>query len=270
VTWAKELGFNSAPKNADEFREQACKANASYKVGDDTSDDGYGGWAINTDSDTALAWMLAFNGGALDAGGYQFQTDQNLQAFTFVKSLFDKNCAWLSGEENIYNQFALRRALFATASITELSNTLRAFRENSSADQWTVIPFTGDAQTVVTYGPSYAVIKSSKENELAAWLFIKWMLTPENQKRWVENTGYLPLLKSEMPLLKTYSDSHPQWTSAVALLEYAKNYPQRASWRNVKYVLGDAFTDIFRTNIAIDRLNVMLYQLNSMAQEMDK
>ncbi len=39
-TWAQELGFNSPPATADEFRQQACAANASFLKDNDQTNDG--------------------------------------------------------------------------------------------------------------------------------------------------------------------------------------------------------------------------------------
>ena len=46
-TWARELGFNAPPSTADDFREQACKANASFRSNEDPKDDALGGWLVD-------------------------------------------------------------------------------------------------------------------------------------------------------------------------------------------------------------------------------
>ncbi len=53
-TWAHELGFENPPVSADEFRQQACAANASFRVDSNTQNDGYGGWIVDTDWQTIL------------------------------------------------------------------------------------------------------------------------------------------------------------------------------------------------------------------------
>jgi len=62
-TWAHELGFDTPPTTADEFRQQACAANASYRNDSDPQNDGYGGWIVDTHWQTTYSWLLAFGGG---------------------------------------------------------------------------------------------------------------------------------------------------------------------------------------------------------------
>jgi ABC-type glycerol-3-phosphate transport system substrate-binding protein len=88
-------------------------------------------------------------------------------------------------------------------------------------------PGVGDP-VIVTYGPSYAALKSTPEQELAAWLFIRWLLEPERQEQWVRVGGLFPLRSSALSLLSDYSTTHPQWAAAVALLDDAQPVPPSA------------------------------------------
>ncbi len=118
----------------------------------------------------------------------------------------------------------------------------------NSRDEWTVLKFPGDEQdALVVYGSSFIVFQSDAVTQLAAWLFIRWILSAENQIRWVQSTGLFPLRDSTMNLLADYSASHPQWAEAVKLLPQGKNTPQLASWRLVKIMLEDGFSDMFDT-----------------------
>ncbi len=129
-TWAHELGFDNPPSTADEFRQQACAANASFRSDSDPQNDGYGGWIVDTDWQTIYSWMLAFGGGVVDANGsYGFQTDPNLAALQFLKGLYDDNCAWLAVDPTnpkdishgpYFDQFAKRLALFVSGDLAEI------------------------------------------------------------------------------------------------------------------------------------------------------
>jgi len=76
---------------------------------------------------------------------------------------------------------------------------------------------------------------------------MRWMLSAENQARWVQSTGLFPLRASTMELLADYSASHRQWTEAVKLLPHGEDTPQLSSWRLVRVMLGDGFRDMFDT-----------------------
>jgi ABC-type glycerol-3-phosphate transport system substrate-binding protein len=286
VSWARELGFYSSPVTADDFRTQACAAHATMLKDKDRSNDAMGGWLVNTQAMTALSWLTAFGGGALEGNGYRFLTPNNFAALTFVKQLYDDGCAWTAtdssgGDDAFANcktlfstatcAFANRKALFSTASLEELSDQARAVAAANNSDQWTVLAFPGFTQSgLIIYGSSYTLLNSTPEQQLASWLFVRWMLSPENQAKWVEALGLFPLRTSSMDMLKDYSSSHPQWNAALALLPTAKNQPQLASWRIVRIMLGDGFSSIFRENIPAGRIAATLADMDSTVRDLSK
>ncbi len=272
VSWARQLGFDAAPVNAEDFRQQACRAHQSMLTDNDKSNDGQGGWLVDTNSMTALSWLMAFGGGVLEGNDYRFLTPKNIAALTFVKQLYDDGCAWTAGPDaDLPSAFANRKALFATASLEDLSDYMRAMGASSNPDEWTALSFPGDVQTgLVVYGSSYIVLKSTPEQQLASWLFVRWMLSRENQKKWVEVTGLFPLRNSALDLLGDYKNSHPQWAAAVDLLPQAQIQPQLASWRKVRVMLGDGFDAMFRVNTPAGEVAKILAIMESTSRDLSK
>ena len=248
-TWARELGFTTPPATSADFEKQSCAAHRALGSDADPDNNALGGWIIDTNPMTPLSWMLAFGGGAQEESGYRFLTPGNIAAFKFVKNLQTKGCAWVpSPELSVYDRFAARQALFSTASLDELPDQARAFLASGSQDEWILLPFPGEKQTAFTlYGSSFAVLDTDDVNRLASWLFIRWMLSPENQASWVKSTDLFPLRTSTMNLLADYAAGHPQWAAAVRMLPEGKRSPQLASWRVVRTMLGDGFSDMFDT-----------------------
>ncbi|HEX5808143.1 MAG TPA: hypothetical protein VFY25_05715, partial [Anaerolineales bacterium] len=108
---------------------------------------------------------------------------------------------------------------------------------------------------------------------LASWLFIRWLLSAENQARWVQSTGLFPLRTSTMPLLGDYPASHPQWAEAVTLLSEAETTPQLASWRMVRVMLEDGFRDMFDTirhpDLTDGQVPLILKQMDDTAEDLN-
>ncbi len=271
-SWAKELGFDSAPHNADDLRLQACKAHTSMLSDKDKTNDGQGGWLVDTSAMTAFSWLAAFGGGVLERNDYRFLTPNNIAALTFVKQLYDSGCAWQATPgTDLAAAFANRKALFSTAGLEDLPGQARAFATANNADDWTVLTFPGQVQSgLIIYGSSYVVLKSTPEQQLASWLFIRWMLSPQIQAKWVETTGLFPLRVSSLDLLSDYRDSHPQWAAALALLPQGQIQPQLASWRAVRNMLGDGFENMFRVNVPSGQVAVILAQMESTSRELSK
>lgn len=262
VSWARELGFDSAPASADEFREQACAANAMYRANDTATDDAFGGWLVDTDPMTAMSWMLAFGGGPQEGEGYRFLKPENIKAFSFAKKLFEDGCAFQSSETTPADAFANRRALFVTGGLEDLAAQSRALLTLSRMDEWTLIPFPGETETMAVYGSSYIVLTSDETEQLASWLFVRWMLSAQNQARWVETTGMFPLRASTLDLVAGYASSYPQWVGAVKLLPNAQGTPRLASWRQMRLVLGDGFDFMFRVNMPVGQVATILADMD--------
>ncbi len=270
VSWAHDLGFDSPPQTAGELRQQACRAHQSMLTDGDRKNDGQGGWLVDTSATTFLSWMSAFGGGVLEGKGYRFLTPKNLGALTFVKQLYDDGCAWSAQPgADLPGAFAGRKALFVTAALEELPDYSRAMAVASNRDDWAVLAFPGPVQGgLIVYGSSYIILKSTPEQQLASWLFARWLLSPENQKKWVEVNGMFPLRNSAMELLGDYQKSHPQWAEAVSLLPEAQMEPQLPSWRKVRIMIGDGFSAMFQSNTPAGRVAEILAIMENTAQDL--
>ena len=268
-TWAKELGYNSPPTNATEFREQACAANKFMRSDADPQNDGTGGWLIDTHPITNLSWLLAFGGGAQEGEGFRFLRPENIDATYFIKALADENCAWQTNDIAPLNKFVGRSALFATASMEDLPDLARDFAQAGSVDDWTVLAFPGDeGSALVVYGASYILFTSEAEDQLAAWLFVRWLLEPQNQTDWVNTAGLFPLQTATISMLTDYSLGHPVWADAVKLLPQGRITPQLAAWRTVRVALGDGFKFMFRVDTPAGQVPTILAQLDSIVADM--
>lgn len=275
-SWARELGFDSPPATAAEFEQQTCAAHRALGSDEDTNNDALGGWLIDTNAVTPLSWMIAFGGGIQEEEGYRFLTPGNIAAFRFVKTLQQKSCAWVaSADLSMFDRFATRQALFATASLEDLPDQVRAFTAANNTDEWTVLKFPGDERdALIVYGSSFIMFKSDEVTQLASWLFMRWILAPENQARWVQSTGLFPLRDSTMNLLTDYSASHPQWTEAVKLLPQGEMTPQLASWRLVRVMLEDGFRDMFDSirhpDLTAGQVPLLLKQMEETATDLNQ
>jgi ABC-type glycerol-3-phosphate transport system substrate-binding protein len=247
ASFARTLGFNAAPKTPDEFRKQACAANAYWKMDEDLTNDGYGGLALEVipNWQTPYSWLAVSSGQIFADGEFHFDTPENIAALEYVSNLREDNCAWPSASASNFEHFAARRALFITGNLGDLAGQKAAFAAAASTDEWVLLPFPGSQPGIVAYGPDYAVLKSSAARQLAAWLFIHWMLEPQNQARWARETGLLPVRTASIALLKNERASNPQWSAALDLIPLAGPYPQTARWGTASRVLADGFAAYF-------------------------
>jgi len=259
LSFARELGFASAPGTFTEFREQACAANAYWKQDTDLTNDGFGGLALETSPNwqTPYAWLVAGGGQVFNDGELIFNSPENVAALELVAGLRADDCAWLPDPASSFDHFAARRALFISGSLADLGEQAGAFSAAGSADEWSVLPFPGAKPGMVAYGPDYAVLKSTPARQLAAWLFIRWMLEPQQQARWTRATGLLPVTLPAIALLKLDKTLGPQWAAALELLPQAGSYPQTADWNLASKVFADGFISYFRSYPTIPLADVL-------------
>lgn len=269
-TWADELGFETAPTSTNEFEEQVCKAHDSKLKDEFAENDSLGGWLVNTEAMTAYSWLLAFGGGVLEENNYRFMKSENIDSLKFLRELSEKNCAWQNASDPILS-FANREALAITTSMEEFTSVARVFASVGSRDVWSVLPFPNNAGGVTAvYGSSYVILESNEDRQIATWLFVRWLLDNEQDKRFVETTHLFPLRSSTLSLLADYERTHPQWKQAVELLPQGALQPQLASWRTVKIMLGDGFAHMYRVNTPSGQVAAILAQMENTAKELSE
>jgi multiple sugar transport system substrate-binding protein len=275
-TWARFLGYPILPTVPQQFREQACAAARANRQDATLDNDGTGGWIISTNYSAMLGWIDAFGGDIVKANPvpgaslYQFDNSRIDMAFTYLRKLFDDGCAWLAESEHPEAEFASRLGLFATGRVTDIPYQMEAFRQAGNTDEWTVIPFPSPDQKPAfdVYGQSFVMLPSSPERQLATWMFIKWLVSSQNHARLIEATGAFPLRVSALEYLTAYQARHPQWAAAVDALQFARTEPPFQSWSEVRFTLGDASTQLFRSYFAIDQVPLLLDYLDRIAAEL--
>jgi len=122
---------------------------------------------------------------------------------------------------------------------------------------------------VDAYGPSLSLLKSNPQRQLAGWLFIKWLDSPETQARWAALRSVLPVRTSALSRMADYRQIHPQWGAMADLLPQAHVEPPLISWGVVNWALSDAGKELFSATFQSSQLPTLLLQLDQTAKELD-
>ncbi|MDD4752137.1 MAG: extracellular solute-binding protein [Desulfitobacteriaceae bacterium] len=89
-------------------------------------------------------------------------------------------------------------ALGSTAGVLFYSPTVTYENNITEPVEYVILPypvFEGGKKIAIQRGSGMCVIKSTKEKEYAAGIFLKWFTQPEQNLRFVSCTGYLPVTK---------------------------------------------------------------------------
>ena len=271
-TWGGELGFSRAPQNWPQLEQQVCAAAQAASNDDEQENDGLGGLLVTTDHAATLGWLAAFGSRIVDAesGAYQLDTPAVQDAFEALRKLSERGCAWLVENGSAVENFSSRHGLIASGSLLEAPFVDQAMQRAGRGDQWTVLPFLGIESSIIHYGPAYVVLTSSPEEELAAWLFIRWLLTPASQEQWLEASGGLPLQRSVSEQMQDYATRNPHWAAAVALLPDSQAEPSLASWHTVRWAFSDATVQLFRYYFTLDQVPDLVKLLDETVHELSE
>lgn len=268
-TWAKELGFKAAPSTPDEFLNQSCAAARQNSFDKDLSNNGTGGWIFNSQPSTILSWLKAFDGGEMpvsETESYQLQTSTNEKAFTFLQQMMRLGCGWFSKDQDPYQYFAERKALFYSGSIEDITRQ----ETIDMKDEWKLIPYpsTRENEIILADGISFGIFQSDADHDLAAWLFIRWMQKPENQAKFILSTSSLPFTSDVREIVDRQGKVNVAWGGFQKYLPQVKTMPLVESWPVAGRVLQDAAWQVVQSNIKPGEIISILQNADLLIKEL--
>lgn len=272
TSWTKELGFDIPAMTPQLFRQHTCLARDELQNDNNWQNNGLGGWIVQQDEYTILSWLNAYQleEFPVTETPYAFEQAATLDAFTFLRKLFDEDCAWNARNPTHYEYFANRQALYISADVYDLEPLQKTFALLGSEDQWQVTPYPHKQAKpeLITHGESMGILKSDPAHELASWLFIRWLSLPEQQIRLATVNPGIPVSQSVIAQLETKRSQ--QWNQVVALLDNARPAPRTAEWRVARFVLEDAAYQIFLANITPEQFPEIITMLDTIIADLSQ
>ena len=277
ASWLAELfeagaiSFEGPPTTPDQFREAACAATEnpfSGATGDVSTSVGY---QLSLDASRFAAWTFGFGGDVFDeeTNQYTYDSEAAVAAMEFLQGLFNDGCA-AGVEERFGDQtnFGAGVTLFTVGSSSGLPFYELAVRDGGADFEWSVsaVPHVTEDPVQNIYGASVSMPRSTPEQELATWIFIKYYTSPEVQTYWAEASNYFPVRQSvaEGEEMQTYFEANPAYAAAFDLLPYTKVEPQVPGYDFVRDLLeqqmaaivsGSSVTEtLAATNVEANRI----------------
>ncbi len=250
-TLASDLGFAHAPGSLEELVDQLCDASQSGP--EDQS--GISGMILYPEAANIAGWVYAFQGDFLDGGSktYQFSSQEILDVGEAWQELASNSCGSMISDypnpmarEIEFSQFNSRGALMIMNSADFLDQVQIRNDQTGRPDDWGLLPFLGPDGTkaVSAQVQSGLIFKTSPEQQLAAWLFLKYLTSPEIQAEWIRYSFFYPTRKESLRYLRDFRTDYPDWAKGLPLLPYSRTEPLDPAWDLVKQALGDAFEEL--------------------------
>ncbi len=275
-TWAEELGFAEPPATSAELKELVCAAAAenTAKGGDFA---GTGGLVYYPNATNWLNFLYAFKGRELNDAGdaYDFTSQAAVDTSMYILDLKKDGCVWQT-ESYPNPEQAMRKAIITMSSTAGAPYYAAAFKEaGNTTDKWGWIAAPGPDGTLAVdaFQQMLGVVPSTDEEQMASWLFIKWLTSPEIQARSVKISGYYGTQYSTEKLLTEYASENPVWASGVELAAIGPSEPQTfPAWSSVRRSIDDAAAQLWNATdqVEVEKILADLTQnTNDLVDELD-
>jgi multiple sugar transport system substrate-binding protein/sn-glycerol 3-phosphate transport system substrate-binding protein len=226
------------------------------------------GYQLSLDASRLASWTFAFGGDVFDDASkrYTYNGEATQQAMAFLQHLSKAGCATAVTErDGDTTDFGTGRLLFTVASTSGLP-FYKAAVDAGARFNWSVAPLprTTSDPVVNVYGASVSMPKTTPERELATWLFVKYLTSPEVQAAWGRATNYFPVRQSAAASLQDYFQQNLAYKTAFDMLQYAKSEPRVPGYDFVRTMAEDAMAAIFAHGRDVQQT---LQKLNQEANE---
>jgi ABC-type glycerol-3-phosphate transport system substrate-binding protein len=159
----------------------------------------------------------------LNAGAtaYTLGDERGRAGLQFLQKLISNGCAQWESEAGFKADFAAGNVLFVVDSTDELPDYKNLIDDGANfAWNITHLPHTTDEPRISSSGFSTLILPTSPEEQLASWLFVRWLAEPEQQAAWAEHRGCFPLRRTALDKMTAVIQDHPNYSTAAQLLEH--------------------------------------------------
>lgn len=189
-----------------------------------------------------IALLRAYGGDLVKDGKITWNSPQGIQALQYLQKLYQEGALQLGTKYPGQAALGSQHAPFDLSTIASYPYNVKAVGDKFSM-QVAPLPSGPAGHGNVLQGTNVVLFsKATPEQKQAAWEFMKFLAAPQQTAYWSEQTGYLPVRQSAVPMMKSYFDTHPYQKIAADSLQYAKPEPSNAGFEEAQGVLAEAIT----------------------------
>lgn len=250
--WLKELDLDEPPSTWEDMAKVCSQARDRAA--------GTWGYVFAPYGTALLNWIVGAGGslvGPTDRAPV-LDSPEAVAALTWLSDNAEKGSVYcVSGRDTSRADFAAEKVLFTLGSTAELPAYTQAITNTKTKKarfNWSVapLPHATNAPVVSVEGTLFSILRSTPRQQLAAWIFLRWLFQPSNDARWALATGTLPITRSSqgLPEMQAYLEQNPQYKVACQLMAFGQPEPDLPCWEDVSDLLTDTATSVCQGNIS--------------------
>jgi multiple sugar transport system substrate-binding protein/sn-glycerol 3-phosphate transport system substrate-binding protein len=246
---AEALGFSGVPQTLDEFKAFSCAAAQSGLTGAEGG--AMQGFPIVADASQFESFVASIGGSIWFDGRWNFINEQSVAILQLLADMYKEGCAYIPqerfGNTNDFARGLNPMALGSTAGIgITIGNISNA---NNIVESWTVgvtPPLAaGETPALQLFTPGIMMISGTPEEQLAAWLFLRFFAQADTQKQWSETLSFFPV---NLTAARDLTPSNPYFGAINDLLASGAvsvyQSPQQLSYGAVRDILATGIADV--------------------------
>jgi len=259
----EELGFDAeAPADFDTFFDIACEAAESDLTGAEGIE--VQGYPIKADSSNYESYLASFGGSMYEpeANEYDFTTDAAIEAFALYAELYAEGCAYIPDSRfGNTDDFALGANPMAITSIAGLPFIESGFEASGVEADWTITttPWTEGNRAFNVFIPSIIMIEGTTEENVASWLFLKFLAEEESQYAWSTQTQYLSMnISAASRVAEDVAESNPLFAAVIEIFNdpdvVIYSSPNVPSYGSIRDLIATAMADVTLNGMDVDEV----------------
>jgi multiple sugar transport system substrate-binding protein len=192
-----------------------------------------------------VALLRAYGGHVFQNGKVVWDSPAGVQALTLLSKLVDQGAVKIGTNYPGQTALGAQRAAFDFSTIAGYPYIVNAVGGKFTM-KVAAMPEGPAGPGNVLQGTNIVLFaKATQAQRDAAWSFMKFLIQPKQTAYWAEQTGYLPVTKDALPLMKDYLDKHPYQRIAANSLANALPTPSQPHSEEMFGYLSSALQSVF-------------------------
>nr|WP_290668966.1 extracellular solute-binding protein [Ardenticatena sp.] len=191
--------------------------------------------ALQPNARTLVGIGWTFGVDLLNPEQVQTADDEMLTLLGFLFSLSERGMINVMTDQNPFDAVASGDALFALVGTAQLG-------DEKESGQWSAaaLPTLTQDPFLPAWGPTFTLLNTTPEQNLAAWLFVRWYLTtPPAQQEFAARTHLLPVHKEAAEALKSDERVPAGIRRALLTLPESRSLHDSPTWEQIEPALSN-------------------------------